>query len=481
MRAYRVIFTARVLCAAAALAAMSAYLVENSRELAFSGELLEGERSGAEGFALEMDALMQGHLFWESEYDPATGVTRTDSEWRLLRERDAEPEPAEPQLYLGWEDLNGGGSIFGETVSRSDFDSDLHWEIYSSLATELGSGRDWERTVKINGYTRYLPLESGLYGVEDIRGLDLAELLPVRLGRTYRVTVSQSVAYGPGPVVTGRYVNFSPEEEADFISVDKSWVHTDEWVYLVLLALDGEERPLNGSELPGGDWGVFRFPCEVSGGDGEFAYTLRCDFSAIENVYTFNDGWTDAQIFLDNECGRVQVLTQEPDGVWLTALDADSGAAEQRLKLFEAGDYRFGARRTEKYVLGGGVSAFVFDDRLLSLVDFSGGEYELLYSVSLDSAEAPERFRELLHGGGTLSHTVLDAARSGERTALFTRESGRGAYLGDGVLPEEAYSYRLLIYSDAGELLYNEWLTTQIADGNYPYGNTRVDIRLRAG
>ena len=154
---------------------------------------------------------------------------------------------------------------------------------------------------------------------------------------------------------------------------------------------DNERGELvDASGLPGGEWGVWRIPLEVTGEtvDGVWrpapGKAARCpDPARVENVLPLGNDWKDIEIRASADRSRVYVLLLE-DGLTVRfyALDAASGellADSVVYRLDESAGMDVYAQPGEAFVL-------VLGERLL-MTELSGNGLKVLFEAELTELE----------------------------------------------------------------------------------------------
>ena len=150
---------------------------------------------------------------------------------------------------------------------------------------------------------------------------------------------------------------------------------------------DNERGELvDASGLPGGEWGVWRIPLEVTGEtvDGVWrpapGKAARCpDPARVENVLPLGNDWKDIEICASEDRSRVYVLLLE-DGLTVRfyALDAASGEL-----LTDSVVYRLDeSAGMDVYAQPGEAFVLVLGERLL-MTELSGNGLEVLFEAEL--------------------------------------------------------------------------------------------------
>ena len=238
------------------------------------------------------------------------------------------------------------------------------------------------------------------------------------------------------------------------------------------LGADGE--PLDGSSLPGGSWGVWRIPCEVTGSDsGERWWAgrvrLSANLDAVELVSPIGTGVDAVKLCLSYDGTKLLLLTAESGTLYLTVIDTATGENLQRLALAQEeelcpdGGLAQAVQRFVQYS-GAGSEVLLTEGRALVLAG-QGGEYSLAMSAGLTALPVPECYSEDA-GGSTYLWDYGAMVSDGKRLLVLEHVGAQDAASGtdgDGTVAE-----RLSVFGPGG-LEYCEWLVSQL--GYYYYGS----------
>lgn len=450
MRRYGLFFALLAVLALAFLAAGTAMLNDSRYDLEVSGTVLAGERSDAGDVSIALDASLESRLKWSAGYDVSTGETVTDSSWDLIMSSGRDIElPSEPALVVHdvGLDLSYSESVNGEIR----FESPLTEEIYRDTVLGHGMEAGDRRSVRLNDYTKYVPMRASGHNIVDAGGGEVADYIRIRLSRTVRLMVELDEYWD---------VSILPASPDDEMEAGSSLVYTDDWLYFLLNVRGGDGELFDASEMPGGVWSVWRVPCSQRTADDGGTFWL-CDFAAMESFYELGEAWQDAYLMLSEDGQRLELFTAEDGDVWLTVLDAGTGAAEQRLLLFPAETAErnmYGTASVNGYVRrqsceGGYI--YTLYDMAAAVVDVDAGRYEHRFSVDTQTAGVPEsvkaenvyqeerRFRDIVYDGERL--VTL------QRVYVYRPNS------------DSFSAYQLLIYDANGGLVYNEWMENQLS------------------
>ena len=296
--------------ALAVLAVGTGVLAAQASSFSAAGEVIYGERAAAEGFTLRQELALGGHLSVDAVFDAASGETRSDSAWSFL-ELAPEEAPAGPKLRLkgvggdrdeSWPDR--GHNTLGAPLAWAQ---DIYDRLYASLDGESGQAGE---SRPLSEYTDKLPLNFYCRGMTDdvpvyeIRPEDPRLWCDRRVNETYDGELSDGAFALPLNGDEMLYASVTVNSYASAFGVEASprdgYYYTysdcvlapDGALYLVLDIREtdggtpGERVSAEG--FPGGEWCVWRIPCEVEGDTGgERWWTadsvrVRPDFGSVE-------------------------------------------------------------------------------------------------------------------------------------------------------------------------------------------------------
>ena len=394
-----------------------------------SGEVTLGERSDAEGLEISSTVEIAGKYSFTGVYDPAAGVsTGTYDEWNLFPSR------------------RGRGSfrVYASVFTASeDTDVPAYREIFLDYMENRSSAANETRVYRLNDFTDTVPLSADFGALSAPEGEDrgynaaINEALPVPLPGDVYLTVT----YGGGLDLDSSY------DTLDIISSCTS-VLSEGWLYFVL-QLRGEDGSrlagelLDGSLLPGGDWGVFRMPCE----DG------TPDLAAIENVLVLGRDWDDARLAENFDGSLVYLLTERDSGVELTVLDAALGDTVQSFTLFTPEELESRVNSLGGMSISSSPEGTVFSLYRLYAAVFALEDGRLAESFRF-VPEVPPAPAWVSEEGGELyfSSTKIDHVPGGGRCASIYELT----YLEPGNEDDAARVWAVAVYED-GEMVYAEW------------------------
>ena len=467
--------------ALAVLAVGTGVLAAQAGSFSAAGEVICGERAAAEGFTLRQELALGGHLSVDAVFDAASGETRSDSAWSFL-ELAPEEAPAEPKLRLkgvggdrdeSWPDR--GHNTLGAPLAWAQ---DIYDRLYSSLDGESGQAGE---SRPLSEYTDKLPLNLYCRGMTDdvpvyeIRPEDPRLWCDRRVNETYDGELSDGAFALPLTGDEMLYASVTVNSYACAFGVEASpgdgYYYTysdcvlapDGALYLVLDIREtdggtpGERVSAEG--FPGGEWCVWRIPCEVEGDTGgERWWTadsvrVRPDFGSVECFHALGADWEHADLELSYDGTRLLLFTVADGSLRLTVFGLD-GEEIQSMKLMDIAPgvdiYTSEVNRMVCHVFENGLAVDTDAGEVVCLPE-SGGVYAAPFVV--DMRALPDS----LQYGGTIGAEPYAFASDGERVAMLDGGHYFGTDGGRTLL-------RLTVFAPDGELLYSEQLSTEDTD-----------------
>lgn len=466
--------------ALAVLAVGTGVLAAQAGSFSAAGEVIYGERAAAEGFTLRQELALGGHLSVDAVFDAASGETRSDSAWSFL-ELAPEEAPAGPKLRLkgvggdrdeSWPDR--GHNTLGAPLAWAQ---DIYDRLYSSLDGESGQAGE---SRPLSEYTDKLPLNFYCRGMTDdvpvyeIRPKDPRLWCDRRVNETYDGELSDGafalLLTGDEMLYASVTVNsyacaFGVEASpgADYYTYSDCVLAPDGALYLVLDIREtdggtpGERVSAEG--FPGGEWCVWRIPCEVEGDTGgerlwtADAVRVRPDFGSVECFHALGADWEHADLELSCDGTRLLLFTVADGSLRLTVFGLD-GEEMQSMKLMDIAPgvdiYTSEVNRMACHVFENGLAVDT-DAGEVVCVPESGGIYAEPFVV--DMRALPDS----LQYGGTIGTEPYAFASDGERVAML---DGGHCFSTDG----GRTLLRLTVFAPDGEVLYSEQLSTEDTD-----------------
>lgn len=465
--------------AACFIGGASAYMDRRADDLEISGEALCGDAAAAEGFTVNLDAVLGGHVVWASRYVPSTGERSTNHHWSWLdTELYERSNPPEVRLSGAW--LDSGVSWSGTSNMDRLYDGQsIEDALYNSIKDEVEVGDTVSKTVLLNDYTDTLPLEFGASRIENddeeqlkrVFRVPLEEDVPVRLTMTRRQDGGELYIDAD----LGQYI---PNSASAFAA--------DGNIYSLMLLMDENGVQADASLLPGGSWGVYRIPCEFTDGEPEGVrwWTddpgVAAEPEGSELVFPLDAGCTAANLFLSYDGQYLQLVTCEGGELYFTVIDITSGEAlscEKMPPVFDVDGYdvepEYGVWNME-CTLYEDFAVFSSYDTLY-VYEPCDGDYELKLCLDVNDAPLPEKYTWDNYGYDEYIE-YSEYAWDGERLAVL--DSGQVSFQEekDGEWLEEDCA-RLCIYDgSSGELLYCDMLKNQFTR-EFSYSRTPVYFR----
>lgn len=355
---------------------------------------------------------------------------------------------------------------------------DIYDRLYSSLDGESGQAGE---SRPLSEYTDKLPLNFYCRGMTDdvpvyeIRPKDPRLWCDRRVNETYDGELSDGAFALPLNGDEMLYASVTVNSYASAFGVEASpgdgYYYTysdcvlapDGALYLVLDIREtdggtpGERVSAEG--FPGGEWCVWRIPCEVevdTGGERWWTaddVRVRPDFGSVECFHALGADWEHADLELSYDGTRLLLFTVADGSLRLTVLGLD-GEELQSMKLMDIAPgidiYTSEVNRMVCHVFENGLAVDT-DAGEVVCVPESGGVYAAPFVV--DMRALPDS----LQYGGTIGTEPYAFASDGERVAMldgghyFDTDGGRTLL-------------RLTVFAPDGEVLYSEQLSTEDTD-----------------
>ena len=472
MKRQAVAFILIFVLAAAVFTGSTAYVWGHRNDLTFTGEVLSGDRGDAGGAAIKQRSSLLGSLVWNTEYDAGSGESSTESRWYLDYPASYSYD-AEPYFYFYAPSLNFGSSwTGGNTDSRPDGledEGEYLAEIFDYAMSRIDGYGSWSGRVRLNDFTDYLPLTMDSDMVVDKnsgeRAHDMESIFRIPLNREVWLDVSCSLDEYGG--------SFDIREDTLYYDVNSNSVYAADGNLYVLLDIreyvDDVAARSDCSLLPGGDFGIYRIPCEPSEAPYEISnwpMQLTADFDAVENIYPLGSGWDSAYLQKSSDGENLLLFTAESGSLRLTVIDPETGGVLQQEELLGARQAAsFGQdiiydhlAYSNFYQLDGG---FVLDFYpLLIEVRYENGLYRAAQVIDRSTWPVPEG----LTSAGAEVHTGsggLQFVANGARLYILERGYYPPLTEGEDYLGYDVPFLRLLIY-EGGQSVYAEWITNPL-------------------
>lgn len=406
--------------ALAVLAVGTGVLAAQAGSFSAAGEVIYGERAAAEGFTLRQELALGAPLAWAQDiYD---------------------------RLYSS---LDGESGQAGESRPLSEYTDKLPLNFYCRGMT------DDVPVYEIRPEDPRLWCDRRVNETYDGELSDGAFALPLTGDEMLYASVtvnSYACAFG---------VEASPG--ADYYTYSDCVLAPDGALYLVLDIREtdggtpGERVSTEG--FPGGEWCVWRIPCEVEGDTGgERWWTadsvrVRPDFGSVECFRALGADWEHADLELSCDGTRLLLFTVADGSLRLTVFGLD-GEELQSMKLMDIAPgidiYTSEVNRMVCHVFENGLAVDT-DAGEVVCVPESVGIYAEPFVV--DMRALPDS----LQYGGTIGTEPYAFASDGERVAMLDGGHYFDTDGGKALL-------RLTVFAPDGEVLYSEQLSTEDTD-----------------
>lgn len=461
------------------------YFRVNRGDLAIETETLYGDVRSAEGVTVTQHAVLAERLFWDTSWTPDAG-SETESGWRL------EKEPSDykllPGLLLCLENYNvnmGWSGSYGPGLAG------IPGEIFDDVSQGRSEGR-YTGLVRLNDYTDRWPVYADCVNVR-------LENDPVEPAYSDLYDVSDIFSIPlDGDVwiaLECEWSEYSGEFNMDVHDMNANQFNSSVYaadgnLYTATLAFEEGGGRLDGSSLPGGDWGIWRIPCsQVEHGEGRWWTEAvnaepEADIEGLQPVYAFAEDadWMHMELSWDGE--KLLVFTRAGGVFYMDVVDIRTGETLQRLELLnDETAAALGAGPPSEYV---SADVSLYEDFLVVrcvdtaiLLEPEGEGYRLVTAVNLDAVPRSERWTE----DDWLSMSEFRYAYDGERMCVLgigSYASHEDDYGGEPYWKAHGGFQQLSVYDTGGELLYSGMVDSQFNRYDYLSG-VNVNFDLRAG
>ena len=386
------------LFALALFAGASAYMLAVQASPNFTGESVYGDASAAEGITVEQRAHMDGHITWELSYDAGQMSGESEDGWS----RDTVdgnignlPGIRTWRNYTFSPDSDTGLSNMDEGMRN----------IYDYIAAKYGEGGYAQEEVDLSDFCDSYPIsvESMYADIYYQDGETFGRETPdaLRIPVTEGMTANVGVSAGGISVIP---LTFYTDSDSVYVPGG--------YIYMVAAVTSAE----TGEALDG--WTLYRLPAEctqivrydeyadivgqdesVSGSrwwfDDGFGYNFMVESGrdALETVCELPDAATVAALDVSWDGESVLVYTEEDGALYMTVIDAATGAERQRVRLFETADILEPGETIDSLNYGAmsqyaseSCAVFCYDDRAAAVFNYVGGEYAPAYTIELNGA-----------------------------------------------------------------------------------------------
>lgn len=333
--------------------------------VAFEETVLLGDRSAAQGVAVDVHTTVQGHLHWDSRVTLATQTQSDTAFTYTAKETDTNA------LYYNGVMLDYYSGFAG--MYSPDEDTALN-KIQDDVASRTAPGERHTETVYLADYCEYYPL-----------ALFLDVPMTGRDGSTAHIGAGDGVAgafqnYFRIPVRPEHQVKVSVDmDEAgkDFsteyndvdgtgVYIDTCSARTDDACYFAVNARAADGSLLDMSRIPGG-YGIYRLAITPE---------LSKDVlpaGALETVYALDETAQVVELQTTEDQKRLLLTTQEAGATYLTVLELAGMTQVARFKLLESDE---GWLRRSYY--GADFAVLCVENTTVLITDLSGAPCEAL-------------------------------------------------------------------------------------------------------
>lgn len=426
-------------------------------QVTLTEDVLYGDRSAADGLAVDLHTTYADHLFWDTTY--VLGAEPViDTQYAFYASQQDEEWPVE---YSGVDlsvTLYAGG-YFAAIANENEEETAIK-RLYRELAEKAGPGKKVSETVFVKDYFDYYPLSGSL----NVPGTEIywsgydedegdydplndpgTELYAVRrLQEYFRIPVQEEeqIAVELETIDNGNICSYGLSTRKDFFTMRTVGTLTQEACYFTFDAHTVKGEIVDLSEIPGG-YGIYRLPYEEDRRDENHGKVCSVDADALEMVYPLDPEITPVCLCVNPEQTKLLLHAVEGDEYILTVIDIETMAALQKLKIE--------GEPEEIYDEGGYLAILLSDGRLAVVAVSDSGDYELrlICDVSPDELE------------NTLFWRVPAFDFDGERLAVVGQPLDKyGRYY-------DSCNFFLAVYEPSGLAYYGEYWNSLSAGSDW--------------
>lgn len=386
------------LFALALFAGTSAYMLAVQASPNFTGESVYGDASAAEGITVEQRAHMDGHITWELSYDAGQMSGESEDGWsRDTVDGDIGNLPG----IRTWSNyyFHPDTDAVVNSIDRS------MRALYDHMIEKYGEDGYAHEEVDLIDFCDSYPvtLDSLYYNVFTLEGDNFIDITSdeLRIPVTEGMTADVGVSAGGISVIP---LTFYTDSDSVYVPGG--------YIYMVAAVTSAE----TGEVLDG--WTLYRLPAEceeivrydrygkIAGQDEAVAdsrwwfddgfgynFMVESGRDALETVCELPDAATVAALDVSWDGESVLVYTEEDGALYMTVIDAATGAERQRVRLFETADILEPGETIDSLNYGAmsqyaseSCAVFCYDDRAAAVFNYVGGEYAPAYTIELNGA-----------------------------------------------------------------------------------------------
>lgn len=380
------------LFALALFAGTSAYMLAVQASPNFTGESVYGDASAAEGITVTQRAVLERRVTWELSYDAGRMSGESEDGWSRDTVYNVQGRMPDVRVLSDchYRPITDG--------NLNDMDEGIR-RVYDYVVEKYGEDGYGQEEIDLSEFFDTYPLTVEDWGMSLFEGN--GERLYIAPG-SLRIPVTEgmtaNVSYSSG--------NVSIIPTDFYIDSDSVFVPAG-YIYMVAVAETSAET----FEVLDG-WSIYRLPVEdiqareLSGriyvranesghwwfSDG-YSVMATATPEGFEHVCELPDAATVAALDVSWDGESVLVYTEEDGALYMTVIDAATGAERQRVRLFETVDILEPGETVETLNFGAmsqfaseSCAVFCYDDRAAAVFNYVGGEYAPAYTIELNGA-----------------------------------------------------------------------------------------------
>ncbi len=385
------------LFALALFAGTSAYMLAVQASPNFTGESVYGDASAAEGITVTQRAVLERRVTWELSYDAGRMSGESEDGWSRDTVYNVQDRMPDVRVLSDchYRPITDG--------NLNDMDEGIR-RVYDYVVEKYGEDGYGQEEIDLSEFFDTYPLTVEDWGMSLFEGN--GERLHIAPG-SLRIPVTEGMTADVG--VSARGISVIP---LTFYTDSDSVYVPGGCIYMVAAVTSAE----TGEILDG--WTLYRLPAEctqivrydeyadivgqdesVSGSrwwfDDGFGYNFMVESGrdALETVCELPDAATVAALDVSWDGESVLVYTEEDGALYMTVIDAATGAERQRARLFETADILEPGETINSLNFGAmsqfaseSCAVFCYEDRAAAVLNYAGGEYAPAYTIELNGA-----------------------------------------------------------------------------------------------
>lgn len=423
MRRTLVLTTLLLALAVASLSFIHGLVDEDKDSVSISETVLYGDKSVAEGLAVDLSAHCDHRLFWDTRY--IVGEKPEISTDFVFSQAQRTPKDSGHQIGIHIDHRFGG---YGAS-STGNLDLEDEPIPIRDVAGRTKPGETRTEVVCIKDYYDYYPIRVGLdrraeFAINQDTLDHFADFFKIPVHPNHRVEIKvQKDTSG-----NVRRIEMNPIDDGS-VYFEVADALTDSGYFFTLSCLTEDGKLLDTSNIPGG-YGIYYYPLHNEGGDDRI---LTAD--ELRNVFPLDaERARVAGLQTSNDKSRLLLVTLEDETYMLTVIDAETVTKLQKIELMTAyrgsGPVSVGPQFRSLHICDGFLVSQNGDGRFTLLALGPDGRYEVRFRGDFSLNE---------HLKKVFAYQVLQMDFNGEELAVAAFQDGLSSC-----------SFYLAVYNERG-------------------------------